>query len=133
MGHLIQNFKTKKIEDIIENWEHTGLISNEMVKNKQNVALSYELTALYLLSKSDFDSDKNDLSTLIFPVMCRIFSKYEENLTTDTIFEEVVKIIKEFQTKLESTDKTEWLKPFVDTDYEAEFIFDFCANYSIKK
>jgi hypothetical protein len=111
---------------IVEKWEKSGFLTSDM--NKENVALACELTELHI-SKID-NNTKDDLKTLIFPVIVRIFRKQKENLTMENITEQVNKIIKDFSNSLTLVDKTDWI-PVVGNDPEANFVADFCENYEI--
>lgn len=133
MGELLKTLKEQNSSELITKWENIGFLTN--TKNKRNTALACELSALYLLD--NIEKYNGDITTLVFPVIIRVFRKIEQELTTKLIFDKVVEIISEFSVKLNELQKTdEWvnrgsLSEKGVVDIEAEFLADFSDNFQM--
>ena len=133
MGELLKTIKEQNSSELITKWENIGFLIN--TKNKRNTALACELSALYLLD--NIEKYNGDITTLVFPVIIRVFRKIEQELTTELIFDKVVEIISEFSVKLNELQKTdEWvnrgsLSEKGVVDIEAEFLADFSDNFQM--
>jgi len=133
MGELLKTIKEQNSSELITKWENIGFLTN--TKNKRNTALACELSALYLLD--NIEKYNGDITTLVFPVIIRVFRKIEQELTTELIFGKVVEIISEFSVKLNELQKTdEWvnrgsLSEKGVVDIEAEFLADFSDNFQM--
>jgi len=133
MGELLKTLKEQNSSELITKWENIGFLTN--TKNKRNTALACELSALYLLD--NIEKYNGDITTLVFPVIIRVFRKIEQELTTELIFDKVVEIISEFSVKLNELQKTdEWvnrgsLSEKGVVDIEAEFLNDFSDNFQM--
>jgi len=133
MGELLKTLKEQNSSELITKWENIGFLTN--TKNKRNTALACELSALYLLD--NIEKYNGDITTLVFPVIIRVFRKIEQELTTELIFDKVVEIISEFSVKLNELQKTdEWvnrgsLSEKGVVDIEAEFLADFSDNFQM--
>jgi len=133
MGELLKTIKEQNSSELITKWENIGFLTN--TKNKRNTALACELSALYLLD--NIEKYNGDITTLVFPVIIRVFRKIEQELTTELIFDKVVEIISEFSVKLNELQKTdEWvnrgsLSEKGVVDIEAEFLADFSDNFQM--
>jgi hypothetical protein len=131
MGELLKTLKKQNSSELITKWETIGFLTN--TKNKRNTALACELSALYLLD--NIEKYNGDITTLVFPVIIRVFRKIEQDLPTELIFDKIVEVISEFYIKLNELQKTdEWVnrgsvieKGVVDV--EAEFLADFSDNF----
>ena len=132
MGELLETLKKQNSSELIRKWETIGFLSN--AKNKRNLALACEFSALYLLD--NIDKYNGEITTLVHPVIVRIFRNIEEDLPTELIFDKVIKIIIAFSAKLITYQTSEvWYNrnPNLDNkDIEAEFVKDFCDNYPFK-
>ena len=124
----LETFNQDKINQVVEKWKAIGFLNSDTIKNKQNVALSCELTEMYLSENTD--KYTMELKTLIYPVVVRVFGKYDENITIETISNKVTQIAEEFSTKLETEDKSNWT-PVLGNDAEKEFVIGFSDNYII--
>lgn len=131
MGELLKTLKEQNSSELITKWENIGFLGN--TKNKRNLALACEFSALYLLD--NIEKYNGEITTLTHPVIVRIFKRIESNLPVELIFDKVIQIIKEFSVKLSEIQKTEeWVNrnPNIDNkDIEAEFIKYFSDNYDI--
>jgi len=133
MGELLKTLKEQNSSELITKWENIGFLIN--TKNKRNTALACELSALYLLD--NIEKYNGDITTLVFPVIIRVFRKIEQELPTELIFDKVVEIISEFSVKLNELQKTdEWvnrgsLSEKGVVDIEAEFLADFSDNFQM--
>ena len=133
MGELLKTIKEQNSSELITKWENIGFLTN--TKNKRNTALACELSALYLLD--NIEKYNGDITTLVFPVIIRVFRKIEQELPTELIFDKVVEIISEFSVKLNELQKTdEWvnrgsLSEKGVVDIEAEFLADFSDNFQM--
>ena len=67
-SELLNNCTSLKTLEIINKWENIGFLTD--VKNKRNVAIACDITALYLINK--LMSNKN-ITLLYHPVIVRIF------------------------------------------------------------
>jgi hypothetical protein len=131
MGELLKTLKKQNSSELITKWETIGFLTN--TKNKRNNALACELSDLYLLD--NIEKYNGDITTLVFPVIIRVFRKIEQDLPTELIFDKIVEVISEFYIKLNELQKTdEWVnrgsvieKGVVDV--EAEFLADFSDNF----
>ena len=131
MGELLKTLKEQNSSELITKWENIGFLTN--TKNKRNTALACEFSALYLLD--NIEKYNGDITTLVFPVIIRVFRKIEQDLPTELIFNKIVEVIFEFYIKLNELQKTdEWVnrgsvseKGVVDV--EAEFLIDFSDNF----
>lgn len=115
---------------LIEKWENIGFL--DKTKNKRNLALACELSCLYLLDNTE--KYNGYITTLISPVIVRIFRKIENNLPTQIIFNKVIEIITEFSIKFnEFQNSDEWINRgnINEKDVEAEFIAKFTDNFLI--
>ena len=128
MGELLKTLKEQNLSELITKWENIGFLTN--TKNKRNLALACELSALYLLD--NIEKYNGDITTLTHPVIVRIFRKIEENLPIELILDKVVEIITTFKIKLDEIQNTdEWVNKGENKvkDVEAEFIADFSDNF----
>lgn len=129
MGELLETLKKQNSSELITKWEKIGFFSN--TKNKRNLALACEFSALYLLD--NIEKYNGEITTLTHPVIVRIFNKIEEDLPVELIFNKVIKIIIAFSAKLITNQTTQvWnnRNPNLDDkDIEAEFVNDFCDNF----
>ena len=129
MGELLKFLKEQNSSELITKWENIGFLSN--AKNKRNLALACEFSALYLLD--NIDKYNGEITTLTHPVIVRIFNKIEQDLPAELIFNKVIKIIIAFSVKL-ITYRTIQVCDNRNTnldekDIEAEFVKDFCDNF----
>jgi len=76
MGELLKTLKEQNSSELITKWENIGFLIN--TKNKRNTALACELSALYLLD--NIEKYNGDITTLVFPVIIRVFRKIEQEL-----------------------------------------------------
>ena len=128
---LLKTLKEQNSSELITKWENIGFLTN--TKNKRNTALACEFSALYLLD--NIEKYNGDITTLVFPVIIRVFRKIEQDLPTELIFDKIVEVIFEFYIKLNELQKTdEWVnrgsvseKGVVDV--ESEFLADFSDNF----
>ena len=131
MGELLKTLKEQNSSELITKWETIGFLSN--AKNKRNLALACEFSALYLLD--NIDKYNGEITTLVHPVIVRIFNKIEQDLPAELIFNKVVEIIIQLSVKLITYQTTEvWnnRNPNLDNkDIEAEFVKDFCDNFQL--
>ena len=131
MGELLKTLKEQNSSELITKWETIGFLSN--AKNKRNLALACEFSALYLLD--NIDKYNGEITTLVHPVIVRIFNKIEQDLPAELIFNKVIKIIITFSVKLITYQTTQvWnnRNPNLDEkDIEAEFVKDFCDNFQL--
>lgn len=131
MGELLKTLKEQNSSELITKWETIGFLSS--VKNKRNLALACEFSALYLLD--NIEKYNGEITTLAFPVIVRIFRGIKEDLPTELIFDKVVQIITRLSVKLITYQTTEvWnnRNPNLDNkDIEAEFVKDFCDNFQL--
>ena len=131
MGELLKSLKEQNLSELITKWENIGFLSNS--KNKRNTALACEFSALYLLD--NIEKYNGEITTLTHPVIVRIFSKVEQDLPAELIFNKVIQIIIALSAKLITYQTIEvWnnRNPNLDEkDIEAEFVKDFCDNYPI--
>ena len=129
MGELLETLKKQNSSELIRKWETIGFLSN--AKNKRNLALACEFSALYLLD--NIDKYNGEITTLVHPVIVRIFRNIEEDLPTELIFDKVIKIIIAFSAKLITYQTTQvWNNRNTnldEKDIEAEFVKDFCDNF----
>ena len=120
--------KLKEDNDLIQKWDYMYFL--DKAKNKRNLALACELSALYLLD--NIEKYNGDITTLTHPVIVRIFRKIEEDLPTELIFDKVIQIITEFKIKLDEFQKSdEWINRGENKvkDVEAEFVAEFSENF----
>jgi len=131
MGELLETLKKQNSSELITKWETIGFLSN--AKNKRNLALACEFSALYLLD--NIEKYNGEITTLAHPVIVRIFRGIEEDLPAELIFDKVVQIIIRLSVKLITYQTTEvWnnRNPNLDNkDIEAEFVKDFCDNFQL--
>jgi hypothetical protein len=131
MGELLKTLKEQNSSELITKWETIGFLSN--AKNKRNLALACEFSALYLLD--NIEKYNGEITTLTHPVIVRIFRGIEEDLPAELIFDKVVQIIIQLSVKLITYQTTEvWnnRNPNLDNkDIEAEFVKDFCDNFQL--
>ena len=131
MGELLKTLKEQNSSELITKWETIGFLSS--VKNKRNLALACEFSALYLLD--NIEKYNGEITTLTHPVIVRIFRGIEEDLPAELIFDKVVQIIIQLSVKLITYQTTEvWnnRNPNLDNkDIEAEFVKDFCDNFQL--
>ena len=131
MGELLKTLKEQNSSELITKWETIGFLSN--AKNKRNLALACEFSALYLLD--NIDKYNGEITTLVHPVIVRIFNKIEQDLPAELIFNKVIKIIITFSVKLITYQTIQvWdnRNPNLDEkDIEAEFVKDFCDNFQL--
>jgi hypothetical protein len=129
MGELLKTLKEQNSSELITKWENIGFLVNS--KNKRNLALACEFSALYLLD--NIETYNGEITTLTHPVIIRIFNKVEQDLPAELIFNKVIQIIIALSAKL-ITYKTikVWTNrnPNLDEkDIELEFVIDFCDNF----
>lgn len=131
MGELLETLKKQNSSELITKWENIGFLSN--AKNKRNLALACELSALYLID--NIEKYNGEITTLTHPVIVRIFRGIEQDLPSELIFDKVVQIITRLSVKLITYQTTEaWnnRNPNLDNkDIEAEFVKDFCDNFHL--
>ena len=132
MGELLKTLKEQNSSELITKWETIGFLSN--AKNKRNLALACEFSALHLLD--NIEKYNGEITTLTHPVIIRIFNKVEQDLPAELIFNKVIQIIIALSAKLITYQTIEvWnnRNPNLDEkDIELEFVKDFCDNYSFK-
>lgn len=132
MGELLKTLKKQNSSELITKWENIGFLST--AKNKRNLALACEFSALYLLD--NIEKYNGEITTLAHPVIVRIFNKIEQDLPAELIFNKVVQIIIAFSVKLITYQTTEvWnnRNPNLDgKDIEAEFVKDFCDKFTFE-
>jgi len=132
MGELLKTLKEQNSSELITKWENIGFLSN--AKNKRNLALACEFSALYLLD--NIEKYNREITTLTHPVIIRIFNKVEQDLPAELIFNKVIQIIISLSAKLITYQTIEvWnnRNPNLDEkDIELEFVIDFCDNYPFK-
>jgi len=128
MGELLKALKEQNSSKLTTKWENIGFLGN--TKNKRNLALACEFSALYLLD--NIETYNGEITTLTHPVIVRIFRKIEEDLPIQLIFDKVVEIITRFKIKLDEIQNTdEWVNRGENKvkDVEAEFVADFSDNF----
>ena len=126
MSELLK--RLKEDNKLIQKWDDMQFL--DKAKNKRNLALACELSALYLLD--NIEKYNGDITTLTHPVIVRIFRKIEEDLPTELIFDKVIEIITRFKIKLDEIQNTdEWANRGENKvkDVEAEFVADFSDNF----
>jgi hypothetical protein len=131
MGELLKTLKEQNSSELITKWETIGFLSN--AKNKRNLALACEFSALYLLD--NIEKYNGEITTLTHPVIVRIFRGIEEDLPTKLIFDKVIQIITQLLVKLITYQTIEvWnnRNPNLDEkDIEVGFVKDFCDNFQL--
>ena len=131
MGELLKTLKEQNSSELITKWENIGFLSN--AKNKRNLALACEFSALYLLD--NIEKYNREITTLTHPVIIRIFNKVEQDLPAELIFNKVIQIIISLSAKLITYQTIEvWnnRNPNLDNkDIETEFVVDFCDNFQL--
>jgi len=131
MGELLETLKKQNSSELITKWETIGFLSN--AKNKRNLALACEFSALYLID--NIEKYNGEITILTHPVIVRIFRGIEQDLPFELIFDKVVQIITRLSVKLITYQTTEvWnnRNPNLDNkDIEAEFVKDFCDNFQV--
>lgn len=131
MGELLKTLKEQNSSELITKWETIGFLSN--AKNKRNLALACEFSALYLLD--NIDKYNGEITTLVHPVIVRIFNKIEQDLPAELIFNKVIKIIIGFSVRLITYQTIEvWNNRnsnLDEKDIEAEFVKDFCDKFQL--
>ena len=131
MGELLKTLKEQNSSELITKWETIGFLSN--AKNKRNLALACEFSALYLLD--NIEKYNGEITTLTHPVIVRIFREIEEDLPTKLIFDKVIQIITQLLVKLITYQTIEvWnnRNPNLDEkDIEVGFVKDFCDNFQL--
>ena len=131
MGELLETLKKQNSSELITKWETIGFLSN--AKNKRNLALACEFSALYLID--NIEKYNGEITILTHPVIVRIFRGIEQDLPFELIFDKVVQIITRLSVKLITYQTTEvWnnRNPNLDNkDIEAEFVKDFCDNFHL--
>jgi hypothetical protein len=128
MGELLKTLKEQNSSELITKWENIGFLGNS--KNKRNLALACEFSALYLLD--NIEKYNGEITTLTHPVIVRIFRKIEEDLPTQLIFDKVVEIITIFKIKLDEIKNTnEWVNRGENKlkEVETDFVADFSDNF----
>lgn len=129
MGELLKTLKKQNSSELITKWENIGFLST--AKNKRNLALACEFSALYLLD--NIEKYNGEITTLTHPVIVRIFNKIEQDLPAELIFNKVVQIIIRLSVKLITYQTIEaWnnRNPNLDEkDIELEFVKDFCDEF----
>ena len=132
MGELLKTLKEQNSSELITKWENIGFLGNS--KNKRNLALACEFSALYLLD--NIETYNGEITTLTHPVIIRIFNKVEQDLPAELILNKVIQIIIALSAKLITYQTIEvWnnRNPNLDEkDIELEFVIDFCDNYPFK-
>jgi hypothetical protein len=132
MGELLKTLKEQNSSELITKWENIGFLGN--AKNKRNLALACEFSALYLLD--NIEKYNGEITTLTHPVIIRIFNKVEQDLPVELIFNKVIQIIIALSAKLITYQTIKvWTNrnPNLDEkDIELEFVIDFCDNYPFK-
>ena len=132
MGELLKTLKEQNSSELITKWENIGFLGNP--KNKRNLALACEFSALYLLD--NIEKYNGEMTTLTHPVIVRIFNKVEQDLPAELIFNKVIQIIIALSAKLITYQTIEvWnsRNPNLDEkDIELEFVKDFCDNFPFK-
>lgn len=132
MEELLKTLKEQNSSELITKWENIGFLVN--AKNKRNLALACEFSALYLLD--NIEKYNGEITTLTHPVIVRIFNKVEQDLPAELIFNKVIQIIIALSAKLITYQTIEvWnsRNPNLDEkDIELEFVKDFCDNYPFK-
>ena len=131
MGELLKTLKEQNSSELITKWETIGFLSN--AKNKRNLALACEFSALYLLD--NIEKYNGEITTLTHPVIVRIFRGIEEDLPAKLIFDKVIQIITQLLVKLITYQTIEvWNnrnQNLDEKDIEAEFVKDFCDNFQL--
>ena len=131
MGELLKTLKEQNSSELITKWETIGFLSN--AKNKRNLALACEFSALYLLD--NIEKYNGEITTLTHPVIVRIFRGIEEDLPAELIFDKVIQIITQLLVKLITYQTIEvWNnrnQNLDEKDIEAEFVKDFCDNFQL--
>jgi hypothetical protein len=131
MRELLETLKKQNSSELITKWETIGFLNN--AKNKRNLALACEFSALYLID--NIEKYNGEITTLTHPVIVRIFRGIEQDLPSELIFDKVVQIITRLSVKLITYQTTEvWnnRNPNLDNkDIEAEFVKDFCDNFQL--
>jgi hypothetical protein len=127
MGELLKTLKEQNSSELITKWETIGFLSN--AKNKRNLALACEISALYLLD--NIEKYNGEITTLTHPVIVRIFGGIEQDLLSELIFDKVVQIIEAFSGVLNRVkEKDEWVnRENYERDIELEIIEGFCEEY----
>jgi hypothetical protein len=125
MGELLKTLKEQNSSELITKWENIGFLGN--AKNKRNLALACEFSALYLLD--NIEKYNGEITTLTHPVIIRIFNKVEQDLPVELIFNKVIQIIIALSAKLITYQTIKvWTNrnPNLDEkDIELEFVIDF--------
>ena len=131
MKTLLETLKKQNSSELITKWENIGFLST--AKNKRNLALACEFSALYLID--NIEKYNGEITTLTHPVIVRIFRGIEQDLPSELIFDKVVQIIIQLSVKLITYQTSEvWYNrnPNLDNkDIEAEFVKDFCDNFQL--
>jgi len=114
--------------ELIRKWEIIGFLNK--TKNKRNTALACELFQLHFLD--NIETYKGDIAIIIPAVIVRIFSNNVKDLPIQFIYNNVIEIIRTFKIKFEEIQNTDvWINNEFTGDVEAEFVKNFCDNFTL--
>ena len=131
MGKFIEETYST-IEDRVNRWETIGMLDTvKSNDSKKLVATALDATAIYITESNFMNFDK-DTKTVLIPVMVRIFNKTNKDFTLEILSKSVRAIIEDFAKKYKEV-KPNFNKPTVECDDDAEFISQYCENYSFDK
>jgi len=122
-------FSSIDIDVAIERWERVGLM--EDVRNRDNMAIVLEATAIYL--NSDINNgryNEDEVCTILFPIMYRIFKDYVRPMSQDEICNKVPEICEDVRYKWLNGGATRYAE-YPGIDIELEFACDYVTEYKL--
>jgi len=118
------------IDSLMDKWSEIGLLQNLSEDVKRNLAIKYELVAMYLIEKDEY-VDNVVLTNCIFPIMYRIYNNGKTIGDIPDFIDEVNNFIND-ETILANIENYN-IEHGNNIDIEAELCAIFTENYKTKK
>ena len=127
-------FKTRlanQTDDVIEKWGKLGFLESIKGENKKKTAYALEITQKYCFY--NIEKIHEDVKTLIFPVIIRLFKEDLNEYSYLVLNKVVVKIINDFQGFVETFDFEEYKNDSENknVDIDAVRCGKFCGEYNV--
>jgi hypothetical protein len=122
-------FSSIDIDVAKERWDRAGLM--EDVRNRDNMAIVLEATAIYL--NSDINNgryDEDEACVILFPIMYRIFKDYAIPMSQDEICNKVPEICEDVRYKWLNGDARRHPE-YPSIDIESEFACHYVTEYKL--
>jgi len=131
---IVKSFTQERINKDLIKWKNLGFLDGLSENQKTNVTIAYEIAAFVIMK--DVTNRFDNLATISFPVLLRIFKKKEISLGVEFIICTTLDILENLNNELNKYNRPLNIERLNDefissNDHETLFVAKFCENYII--